>query len=207
RPALFRRDLEHLRDRHAELLGLDDRADEVGERLDLGARDDVPQRLASRLADPHLGKRSPELVDEWALQLLDDLAQRGVKAEAGADRDRQQVEGVRDPDQDRLLPGLHAAAEPELRPDVADARADEGEQQALDDLAAEDAEKDEQDAEADAGADGLDAQPVADLHVARVAGHREALLGALAERARGDTRDGAGQARGKRLDRAIEEWL
>ena len=39
--------------------------------------------------------------DERALELLDDLAQRGVEAEAGADGDRQQVEGVRDLQQDR----------------------------------------------------------------------------------------------------------
>ena len=124
-PELLRLDLEHLRDRHAELLGLDDRADEVGERLDLGARDDVAQRLAPRLADADLGERPPELVDEWALHLLDELAQRGVEAEAGADGDRQQVEGVRDLQDDALLALLDAAAEPELRPDVADAGADE----------------------------------------------------------------------------------
>ena len=108
-------DLEHLADRDAQLLGLDDRADEVGERRDLGARDDVPQRLAARLADADLGQRPPELLGERALELLDDLAERRVEAEAGADGDRQQVEGVRDLEQDRLLALLDAAAEPELR--------------------------------------------------------------------------------------------
>ena len=67
------------------------------------------------------------------------------------------------------------------------------------------AEQDEQDAGDDAGRDRLDAQPVGDLHVAGVAGLREALLGSIGERARGDPRHRAGQARGERPDRAIEE--
>ena len=65
---LLRLDLEHLRDRHAELLGLDDRADEVRQRRDLGPRDDVAERLAARLADADLGQRPAELVDERALR-------------------------------------------------------------------------------------------------------------------------------------------
>ena len=77
---------------------------------DLGARDDVAQRLAPRLADADLGEGAPELVDERALHLLDDLAQRGVEAEAGADGDREQVEGVRDLEQDRLLAPADPAA-------------------------------------------------------------------------------------------------
>src|SRR5436309_14585321 len=144
---LLRLDLEHLRDRDAELLGLDDRADEVREGLDLGPRDDVAQRLAPDLADPHFGEGAAELVDQGALHLLDDLAQRGVEAEAGADRDREQVEGVWDLEQDALLASLDSAPEPELRADVPDAGADEGEQQALSDLPGEDAEQDEQHAE------------------------------------------------------------
>src|SRR3954471_14549074 len=48
-PELLRLDLEDLRDRDAELLGLDDRADEVRQRLDLGPRDDVAERLAPGL--------------------------------------------------------------------------------------------------------------------------------------------------------------
>ena len=99
-----------LRDRDAELLGLDDRADEVGQRHDLGPRDDVAQRVAARLADADLGQRPPELVRQRALQLLDDLAERGVEAETGADGDRQQVEGVRDHQQDGLLALLDPAA-------------------------------------------------------------------------------------------------
>ena len=83
---LLRLDLEDLADRDTELLGLDDGADEVGEGRDLGARDDVPQRLAPGLADANLGQRPPELVGQRALELLDDLGQRGVEAEAGPDR-------------------------------------------------------------------------------------------------------------------------
>src|SRR4051794_12551584 len=204
---LLRLDLEHLRDRNTELLGLDDRADEVRERLDFGPWDDVAERLATRLAHAHLGQRAPELVDERALHLLDDLAQRGVEAKAGADGDREQVEGVRDPDQDGLLPRLDSPAEPELRAQVADAGADEAQEQTLDDLAREKTEEDEEQAEPDAGDDRLDAQPVGDLHVAGIAGHRQALLRALGERARRDPRDGAGEASRERLDGAVEERL
>ena len=86
-----------------------------GERHDLGPRDDVAQRLATRLADADLGERPPELVRQRSLQLLDDLPERGVEAEPGPDRDRQQVERVRDHQQDGLLALLDPATEPELR--------------------------------------------------------------------------------------------
>ena len=79
-------------------------------------------RSASRRALPTRTSASARRnsSDERALELLDDLAQRGVEAEAGADGDRQQVEGVRDHQQDGLLALLDPAAEPELRDDVAD---------------------------------------------------------------------------------------
>ena len=64
------------------------------------------------LADPDLGQRSAELVGQRALGLLDDLAQRGIEAEAGLDRDGEQVEHVRDGQQDGLLARLDACAEP-----------------------------------------------------------------------------------------------
>src|SRR4029079_13087546 len=51
---LLPRDLDHLRDRDAQLLGLDDRADEARQRRALGPRDDVAERLAARLADADL---------------------------------------------------------------------------------------------------------------------------------------------------------
>ena len=63
--------------------------------------DDVAQRIAACLADADLGQRPTELVRQRAAQLLDDLAQRGIEAEAGTHGDRQQVERVRDVQQDR----------------------------------------------------------------------------------------------------------
>ena len=62
---------------------------------------------------------------ERALHLLDDLAERGVEAEAGPDRDRQQVERVRDLEQDQVLALLDAAAQPEVRDRVAEHQADD----------------------------------------------------------------------------------
>src|SRR6476660_765593 len=59
-PELLRLDLEDLADRDTQLLGLDDRAQEVGERWDLGARDDVAERLTTSLADADLGQRPAE---------------------------------------------------------------------------------------------------------------------------------------------------
>jgi hypothetical protein len=206
-PELLGLDLEHLRDRDAELLRLDDRADEVGERLDLGPRDDVAQRVAPRLADPDLREGTPELVDQGALHLLDDLAERGVEAEAGANGDREEIEGVRDADQDLLLAGLDPPAEPELRPDVADPEADETQQHAHHEVLAEDPDEQEEE-RPDAGrGDRLDPEPVADPHVAGVAGHREAFLGSLRERARSDPRHRARQAGGERLHGPVEERL
>ena len=107
----------------AELLGLDDRADEVGQRGHVGAADHVAERVPAGLADADLGERAAELVGERALRLLDDLAQRGVEAEAGPDRDGQQVEGVRDGQQDGLAALLDAPAEPEVGREEADGTA------------------------------------------------------------------------------------
>src|SRR3712207_5452394 len=67
---LLRLDLEHLRDWNAELLGLDDGADEVAHRARVGARRHVSQGLTPDAAHPDLRKRLPELVDERALHLL-----------------------------------------------------------------------------------------------------------------------------------------
>ena len=72
---------------------------------DLGPRDDVAQRVAACLAHPDLGERAPELVGERADHLLDHLAERGVEAEPGPDADRQEVERIRDLEEDRLLAG------------------------------------------------------------------------------------------------------
>src|SRR4029077_920078 len=106
-----------------ELLGLDDRADEVREGRDLGPGNDVPERVAPRLADADFGQRPPELLGQRTLHLLDDLRECRVEAEARAHGDRQQVERVRDHPDDGLLAALDAPAKPELRADVADPEA------------------------------------------------------------------------------------
>ena len=112
------------------------------------------------------------------------LAERGVEAETGADGDRQQVERVRDHQQDRLL-ALLAPAGPARTPGRCSRRgADRGHQEADEERQADDADDDEQEEEedrADDRADRLDAEPVGDAQVARVAGQRQALLRAVAE--------------------------
>ena len=119
---LLRLDLQHLGDRHAELLGLDDGADEVAHRLGVRPGYHVAQRLASRATHADLGERLPELVDQRALHLLDDLGQRGVEAEAGLDRDGQQVERVGQLQDHGHRARADPAAQPELGRHVADAR-------------------------------------------------------------------------------------
>ena len=118
-------DLEDARDRDAELLGLDDRADEARERGHLHARDHLAQGVAPGLADADLRERAPELVGERPVRLLDDLAERGVEAEAGLDRDRQQVERVRDRQEDRLLALPDPPREPVVRHEEAEDQAAE----------------------------------------------------------------------------------
>ena len=105
---LLRLDLEHLADRDAQLLGLDDRADEVGQRRHLGPRHDVAQGVAARLAHPDLREGPPELVRQGAVELLDHLAERGVEAQAGPDADREQVQRIGDLEQDRVLTSADA---------------------------------------------------------------------------------------------------
>ena len=103
----------------------------------LGARDDVAQRVAAGLAHPDLGQRAPELVRQRPDQLLDDLAEGGIEAEAGPDGDRQQVQGVRDLEEDRLLAGPDPPAQPELRGDVAERDPDDAEEHPEHDAGAE----------------------------------------------------------------------
>src|ERR1700675_2964139 len=123
-PELLRLDLEDLADRDAELLGLDDRADEVGQRRDLGPRDDVAERLAAGLPNADFGKRPAELLGQWALELLDDLAERRIEAETRPHGDGQEVERVRDLEKDQMLALLDPAAEPELGDRVAEHQPD-----------------------------------------------------------------------------------
>ena len=177
---------------------------------DLGSRDDVAQRLAARLADADLGQRPAELFGQRPLELLHDLAERGIEAETGPDGDRQQVEGVRDLQQDRVLALANPPAEPELGDRVAEQEADDAHPEVERDRQLHEADDDEQqdeDDRADDGRDGLDAEPVGDPQVARVAGEREAFLGLLLERAAGHARDAAGQRGGERPQGALEERL
>ena len=180
------------------------------ERRDLGARDDVPQGLAPRLADADLGQRPPELLGERSLELLDHLAQRAVEAEARTDGDRQQVQRVGDLEQDLVLALPDAAAQPELRGHVPDRTADHDHHDVERDTERDQArEHEQQDDEADADDDahGLDAQPVRDPELAGVAGQRQPLLGRLGERGAREPRDGARQAGDQRPDRPLEQRL
>ncbi len=68
-----------LRDRHAKLLGLDDGADEVGDRLRIGSLGHVAEGIAPGSSHADLGQRLPELVDERPLHLLDHLGQGRVE--------------------------------------------------------------------------------------------------------------------------------
>src|SRR4029078_5474963 len=109
------------------------------------------------LADANLCEGPAELVRQGTLELLDDLAERGVEAEPGAARDGQQVEGVRDHEQDRLLACLDLAAEPELGSDVAEDAADDRHQRPDHEREAEDAEDAKQEEEQDRPDDRADA--------------------------------------------------
>src|SRR5688572_2595190 len=129
----------------------------------LGVSHDVPQRVATGLAHADLRESPPELVRQRPLELLDDLAEGGVEPEAGPDGDRQQVEGVRDHQEDGLLALLDAPTKPELRDRVAQERPDDAESCPDREREAQDADDREQEEEQDPeddGRDGLDAEPV-----------------------------------------------
>ena len=78
-------DGEHLRDADAELLGLDQRGDELGQVGDIGAVHHVLQRLAARPADPHLGHHARQLGAQRVVRLLDHAGHRRVEDQAGLD--------------------------------------------------------------------------------------------------------------------------
>src|SRR5205823_7560503 len=82
---LVRLDLQHLGDRDAQLLGLNDGANEVADRLRIGALGDVAQSIAPRAAHSNLGEGLAELRDERSLHLLDDFGERRIEAETGLD--------------------------------------------------------------------------------------------------------------------------
>ena len=73
------------------------------------------QRVLPRLADAHLAEREPELVDQRAVHVLDELRDRRVEAEARLDADGEQVECIR-----AARPAPHRAAcrarEPTTKP-------------------------------------------------------------------------------------------
>ena len=178
---------------------------------DLGPGDDVAQRVSTRLPDTDLGECPPELIGQRSLELLDDLREGSVEAETGSDGDRQKVEGVRDHQQDGLLARLDLAPEPELRRGVAEQRTDHRHEDAADDEReadeSDDPEQDEEHDRADDRADGLDAEPVGDAQVARVAGQCQAFLRLLAERSAGDAGDAPRQAHGERAQGPFHERL
>ena len=95
-------------ERDAELVGLDHRAHEGGDLRRRHALGQLLQRVVARLADADLAERERELVDERALHVLGQLRERAVEAEAGLDRDREQVERVRQLRADGLAARAHS---------------------------------------------------------------------------------------------------
>ncbi len=99
--------VERLRERHAELLGLQLRGDEALQLLGAVA---VAQRLERRAAarpELHLAQRDQHLLADRALERLGDARERQPVAQAGADGHREDVEEVRQLALDPLL--AHAA--------------------------------------------------------------------------------------------------
>ena len=200
-------DLQHLRDRDAQRLGLDDGADEVGQRLHVGPRDHVPQGISSGFADPNLRQGATELIGQRAGQLLDYLRQRGVEAQTGPNRDRKQVEGVRDHLQDQLLAALDAIPQPELRDEVADTDADQAEQDALEEAARQHTEDQEHEQSQGDAHEHLDAHPVGQFQVAGVAGHGQTLLRDACRRRTGESVAHPRQPRDEGSEGAFRERL
>src|SRR5438093_1931229 len=113
-------DAEHLRHRHTELVGLDDRRDEVLKLFHLDAFVDAAEGLLTRLADALLGSGALELLGERTLQLLRHLDDRGVESETGLHRDREQVERVGKLVEDRVGAAAGPAVEIEVRNEEAE---------------------------------------------------------------------------------------
>ena len=76
---------------------------------------EVLERLDAALADAHLVQHDRELLEQRALAALGDARQRAVEAEAGLDRDAQQVEHLGQLDQHVRAARLDEAAEHEVR--------------------------------------------------------------------------------------------
>src|SRR5712691_5505655 len=105
---------QHFRHRNTELIGLDDRRDQVLQLLDLDALVDATERLLTRLADALLGSRALQFLGERSLQLLRDFDDRGIESEAGLHGDREEVERVGQLVEDRAGAAAGPAAEIEV---------------------------------------------------------------------------------------------
>ena len=131
-----------------------------------------------RATHPDLGQRLPELVDQRAFHLLDHLGQRRVEAEAGLDRDGQQVERV-----GQLQDHVHRArpnpaAQPELGTDEAERRRHPARTRSRARASpSSQAEEEDQDRANDGGQD-LDAHPVGAAQAAGIAGLLQLGVGA-----------------------------
>src|SRR3989441_612188 len=111
----LRLDAQHLRHRHTELVGLNDRGDEALQLLYIDALADPPQRFLTGLADALLASGAFELVAQGSLHLLGYLHESGIEAEAGLDRDREQVERVGELFEDRVAASAGPVAQVEVR--------------------------------------------------------------------------------------------
>src|SRR6266581_1789369 len=129
-PHLFRLDAEYFRDTDTELFRLDQRLDEGVQLLDAGAAAHVIERLQARPAEPDLVEHLRELVGERVLELFREPPDGGVEAEAGLDRDGQQVERVRQRQTQLFLPSLDLVVEPDVGEETAEHEA-EAERRAL----------------------------------------------------------------------------
>ena len=93
-PHLRGLDAQHVGDRDAERVGLHHRGDEAAQLGHVGALAEGAHRVGAARADLHLLQHAEELLGERARRVAGDLGERGVEAQAGLDRDRQQVERV-----------------------------------------------------------------------------------------------------------------
>ena len=85
---------KHLRDADTQLLGLDDRVDEVRQFVDADALAELLQGLAAQLTHRHVAQHALQLVGEGTVALLGDARERGVQTEAGFDAGRDEVQRV-----------------------------------------------------------------------------------------------------------------
>ena len=81
-------------ERDSELICLDDCPRERGDLGDARSVGKLLQRVLAALADAHLVERERELLAERPFDLLGDLHDGGVEAEAGLHADGEQVERI-----------------------------------------------------------------------------------------------------------------